>query len=60
MVAFLSIDTLVGAVVGFVAGAFTPGVLRKIKASTSKEATAVKTSVETKAATAVADIAKKL
>jgi hypothetical protein len=47
------IHTIVAAGVGYVAGAFTPGVLRKIKALFVKETTAVATTVKTDVAAAV-------
>jgi hypothetical protein len=43
------ISTVVAAGVGFVVGAFTPAVGRKIKSFLTKEATVVKTDVEAEA-----------
>lgn len=54
------ISTLAGAVIGFVVGAFTPAVGRKIKALFVKETTAVKTNAEVKATAVANDIKAKL
>ncbi len=52
--------SLPAAGVGFVVGAFTPAVGRKIKALFVKETTAAKTAVEAKATTVANDIKAKL
>ena len=44
------VSQLPGAVVGFVAGAFCPSILRKIKALFVKESTALKASAKAEAA----------
>lgn len=51
---------LPGAAVGFVIGAFTPAIGRKIKAYFIKEASAVKASVASGVGKVAADVAKKL
>jgi hypothetical protein len=50
------VEQLPGAAVGFVVGAFTPAIGRKIKSFLTKEATAVKAEVEKLAA----DVKKKV
>lgn len=50
------IDAAIGAGAGYVGGAFTPSILRKIKAFLTKEATAIKSDVEKD----VAAVAKKV
>lgn len=49
------IHALIFAGIGFIAGAFCPGVLRRIKAAFTKDITAAKTAVET---TVAADVKK--
>lgn len=60
MLAFISLASLPAAGVGFVVGAFTPAVGRKIKALFVKDTTAAKLAVEAKVATAVTDVKAKL
>ena len=54
------IEIIEGAAAGFIAGAFTPSIGRKIKALFVKETTAAKTAVTTAVTTAATDVAKKL
>jgi hypothetical protein len=60
MIAFVSADTVIGAAVGFVAGAFTPAVGRTIKAWFSKEVAAVKADVVADVVKAEADVKAKI
>lgn len=54
------VTSIIYAGAGFVAGAFCPSILRKIKSYFVKETTAVKADVKTEAAKVEADVKKKL
>lgn len=60
MIAFSLVSSLPAAGVGFVVGAFTPAIGRKIKSWFVKETTALKTDVTSAASTAASDVSKKL
>lgn len=55
-----SLSVVEGAVVGYVVGAFTPAVGRKIKALFVKESNTVKADVKAGESTVAADVIKKL
>lgn len=56
----IGFSTVIAAAVGYLAGAFTPAIGRKIKALFVRETTAVKTSVEGKLTQTANEIKAKL
>jgi len=54
------LETVIAAGAGYIAGAFTPSIGRKIKSLFVKETTAAKTAVSTAVSTEAVAVAKKL